>query len=193
MPELVLWGCRRFPVSRPGIYTTGLVVTRTVEGARNLSELLRERQPPWVQDGRHCEREVLTELARTLVKVHGADLVHGDYMLKNFLYIPGDGERRIWMLDLASGWPVPPGEPIDKAARLNDLLRMVISIARDGLSLEDALFFLETYLIHREGEAEAHRKAAECLQACLALPDHRASEVAQLFGLQRDSAVRERR
>ena len=44
-----------------------------------------------------------------------------------------------------------------------------------------------------QGEAEAHRKAAECLQACLALPDHRASEVAQLFGLQRDSAVRERR
>lgn len=182
VPELLMWGCRRLPGVRFGVYIAGLVVTRTLDGTRSLRTLLGRGEPPWVCGGRRCTREVLGQLAGLLVRVHRSRLVHGDYMLKNCLYAPGEREGVYWMVDLASGWPLPPGDPKTERGRWRDLLRMVLSLARNGLSREDVVSFLESYVRAWQGDEHARGKAEEHLAFCLSLPDHRATEAARLLG-----------
>ncbi len=179
VPELVCWGVRRFPSRRFGLYLAGLVVMRWVEGLRDLSELRRCGERPWAPGGPGPARAVLAELAGLLARVHGCGLIHGDYMLKNVGYTP-DG--RLWILDLGSGWPLPAGDPEGGRGRHRDLLRAVLSLARNGMGREDVLAFLECYLREREGEADAAGEARRCLERCLALPDRRAEEAAALLG-----------
>jgi len=181
VPELILWGYRRFPTSHLGVYMTGLIVTRTLEGMDDLRTLARLGRPPWLVGGRHCERDVMAELARMLVQLHRRGLVHGDYMLKNCMYAPSEQRRRYWIVDLESGWPLPPEDPTDGRGRYRDLLRMVLSLARQGFSREDALFFLESYIRQWQGRSDTRQKAEQCLEFCLHMPDRRAAETAAML------------
>jgi len=55
------------------------------------------------------------------------------------------------------------------------------SPARQGFSREDALFFLESHIRQWEGPGDTRRKAEQCLEFCLHMPDRRAAEAAAML------------
>jgi tRNA A-37 threonylcarbamoyl transferase component Bud32 len=183
VPDLVLCAVKRLPGPCLGLFLTGFIVTRLLSGARNLVDLLRKRISPWRQHGVDRTAAVLSEIARLLVRTHRARLVHGDYMLKNVVYAPGGADKGYHLVDLGSGWSLPDTDPTDASGRLHDLLRMVLSLARNRLSRGDVMVFLEAYSQHyNHGECKRSH-AEELLEHCLALPDRRAEEAARLLEL----------
>ncbi len=179
VPELVLWGVRRWPVPRFGLYEAGLILTRYIEGGKDLAKLLEAGEPPWEVNGRCAHAEVLDRLGRLVASTHNKGIVHGDFMLKNVVYSPTDD--RLWLIDLGSWrsswrWSLRPGSRFP-----NDLLRMVLSLARKGLHEREVLTFLDAYLRERGVENAPAGGPRACLRACLAVQDRRADEMRKLL------------
>ena len=179
--KFVLSAVRRLPLPGLGVYLTGFIVTRSMEGAPNLLQLFRERRAPWVADGRDRTSHVLEAVAQMLASVHQRGLVHGDFALKNILCMPGHRDPRYRMVDLASGTQALVSEDGARHHQYRDLLKMVLSIARSGLTQWHALQFLESYLQALDSSAGPARGADELLELCLSARDHRAREAARRF------------
>ncbi len=180
--KFVLSAVRRLPLPRLGVYLTGFIVTRSMEGAPNLLQLLRERRAPWVAGGRDRTGHVLQAVGQMLASVHQRGLVHGDFALKNILYTPGHRDPRYRMVDLASGTQALVSQNGTRHHQYRDLLKMALSIARSGLTQSHALQFLGSYLHAGDSSPEPARGAHDLLELCLSARDHRAREVARRFG-----------
>jgi hypothetical protein len=172
--ERRLWG-------RRGIYLTGVVVTRTVDRSKDLRRLRRSNARPWVmEEETDNSPEVARDLGTLLTGVHRAHLVHGDFMLKNILFCGRSSPMPYCMIDLASGWAMRGGED-DPNGRVRDLVRMVCSMARNGLGLPAVRCFLESY--GYAWDTIAPPTAGELLRRCLNASDRKAREAARLLGI----------
>ncbi len=181
--EFVLSAVRQLPLPELGVYLAGFLATRTVEGGRNLRELLQERRAPWVEDGRDRTSPVLEALAQMLATVHQCGLVHGDFAFKNILFAPDHRESRYQMVDLASRAQPLISQEGTSHYRYRDFLKMVLSIARSGLTQSHALQFLEFYLRAWGGREDSSKGANDLLGLCLSARDHRAREAVHRFAL----------
>ena len=161
--RFVLSAVRRLPFPAIGVYMTGFLATRSIEGGRSLRELLRGRRVPWVADGRDRSRQVLESVAQVLATVHKRGLAHGEFALRNVLYTTNHGEPRYGIVDLASAMHLPESEDGHYDGRLCDLIQMALSVARNGLTLSHALQFLESYLQAWDGRGPWAMTASELL------------------------------
>jgi len=182
--KFVLSAVRRLPLPGLGVYLTGFVATRSMEGAPNLWQLLRERHAPWMAGGRDRANHVLEALGQMLASVHQHRLTHGDFTLWNILYTPGHTDPPYQMVDLATETQALVSEDGTRYHQYRDLLRTVVSIARSGLTQSHALQFLGSYLQAWDSSAEPSMGAHDLLELCLSARDHRPREAARYFGAQ---------
>jgi len=188
VPNIVLWGSKRIPLSKFGIFMVGMVVTKKIEGAENLSILSKQKIQPWTIRNHSQKFEVLERIAQLLHSIHEKNLVHGDYMLKNIVYSPEKpNERYYWIIDLGSGWSLPSNKSLSNSDGNRGLCRMVYSLARNGFSREDAVYFLNSYFCYGEGNNPSLNLAKKYLDICLSQKDHRALQATHLFASNRSS------
>ena len=164
IPDIVLWGSQRIPLSKFGIFKVGMVVTRLIKRGENLSVLYKQKKQPWIVRNYHQRLEVLEKVAQLLYSIHEENLVHGDYMLKNIVFTPSKQNGKYWIIDLASGWSLASDKSLSSSDRNHDLLRMLYSLARNGFPQEDALHFLRTYSRHWQGDNQSHNMTKKCLE-----------------------------
>jgi len=166
----------------------GMVVTKKIEGAENLSILSKQKIQPWTIRNHSQKFEVLERIAQLLHSIHEKNLVHGDYMLKNIVYSPEKpNERYYWIIDLGSGWSLPSNKSLSNSDGNRGLCRMVYSLARNGFSREDAVYFLNSYFCYGEGNNPSLNLAKKYLDICLSQKDHRALQATHLFASNRSS------
>jgi hypothetical protein len=191
VPDIVLWGSQRIPLSKFGIFKAGMVVTKQIDGGENLRTLYMQKIEPWTIRNLERKFEVLERVAQLLYSIHEKNLVHGDYMLKNIVFTPEKPNGRYWIIDLGSGWSLPLNKSLSSSERNRELCRMVYSLARNGFSRNDALYFLKSYICCEKGNNHsyklAHNLEKKYLDICLSQKDHRAIQATHLFASNRSS------
>jgi len=183
----VLWGSQRIPLSKFGIFKVGMVVTKQIDGGENLRTLSMQKIEPWTIRNLERKFEVLERVAQLLYSIHEKNLVHGDYMLKNIVFTPEKPNGRYWIIDLGSGWSLPLNKSLSSSERNRELCRMVYSLARNGFSRNDALYFLNSYICCGEDNNHSYNLAKKYLEICLSQKDHRAIQATHLFASNRSS------
>ncbi len=187
VPDIVLWGSQRIPLFKFGIFKVGMIVTRQIKGGKNLRILSRQKMQPWTIRNHSRKFEVLERFAQLLYSIHEKNLVHGDYMLKNIVFTPEKPNGRYWIIDLGSGWSLPSNKSLSSSDRNHELCRMVYSLARNGFSRKDALYFLNSYICYGKDNNQSHNLAKKYLDICLSQKDHRALQAIHLFASNRSS------
>jgi len=178
--DFVFSGVRRV-FGRRGIYLSGVLGTRTVENSEDLRTLRYRKAAPWINGRNNCTTEVLEKLGNLLGWVHHAGLVHGDFMLKNILWCPGDSLFPYRIIDLSSGWSMRAGEA-NLPSRTRDLVRFVCSLARNGMGLPEVRFFLKTYS-RAWDTTNSVELSEELFRLCVSTKDRKAREAARLLGI----------
>jgi len=187
VPDIVLWGSKRISLFKFGIFKVGMVVSRQIKGGENLKILSRQKIQPWTVRNHSQKFEVLERIAQLLHFIHEKNLVHGDYMLKNIVFTPEKPNGRYWIIDLGSGWSLPSNKSLSNSDRNRELCRMVYSLARNGFSRKDALYFLKSYICYVKDNNQSHNLAKKYLDICLSQKDHRALQATHLFASNRSS------
>lgn len=187
VPDIILWGSQRIPLSKFGIFKVGMVVTKQIKGGQNLVTSYKQNIQPWTIRNHSQKFEVLERIAQLLYSIHEKNLVHGDYMLKNIVFTPEKPNGRYWIIDLGSGWSLPSNKSLSSSDRNHELCRMVYSLARNGFSRKDALYFLKSYICYGKDNNQSHNLAKKYLDICLSQKDHRALQATHLFASNRSS------
>jgi len=103
-----------------GPFYRGWLVTRELEGARDLWAVLQERAFP--------AASLLAPVARAIRRMHRQGIYHGDLNLKNILIGSESGAPAIYVIDFDKAVFFPDGVPAAKAGR--NLARLRRSIAK---------------------------------------------------------------
>jgi tRNA A-37 threonylcarbamoyl transferase component Bud32 len=162
--DIVLWGSRSIP-SRVGMFTSGMIVTKKIEG-ETLKKLYTLKTEPWVSGNHSKKFEVLGRIANLLYSIHEKKLVHGDYKLKNIMYTPEKPKGRYWVIDLASGWSLSQNESLNVSHLCRELCRMAYSLTKTGFSRSDILYFFESYVRCRNDKSDSSILAQKYLDVC---------------------------
>lgn len=163
--DIVLWGSRRIPF-RFGIFKTGMIVTKKIEG-ETLKKLYNLNAEPWVSGNYSKKFEVLDSIAYLLHSIHKKKLIHGDYKLKNIIYTPKEPKGKYWVIDLASGWSLAKNKSLSTSHLSRELCRMVYSLTKIGFSRSDVLYFLESYIRCGNDNSDSNNLAQKYLDDCV--------------------------
>jgi len=181
VPDIILWGSQRIPLSIFGIFKAGIVVTKQIKGGENLKILSKKKIQPWIVRNQSQKYEVLERIAQLLHFIHEKNLVHGDYKLRNIVFTSEKPNGRYWIIDLGSGWSLPSNKSLSSSDRNRELCRMVYSLASNGFLPNDALYFLKSYICCCKNHTDLHKLAKKYFEICLSQKDHRAVQATHLF------------
>ena len=122
----------------------GAVVTRMIEGGRDLLEFLRSREGKQCLAERGAKRNLVRLVAFLVRQMHDAGVSHPDLHVKNILLAPG---WQVHVIDLDSA---RLQREVGPARRVADLMRLARSLEKTGLdrafSRRDACAFLLEYM-----------------------------------------------
>jgi len=125
---------------RGGAVADTLLVTEWLEGARPLSEWLRDNPPA------AARRHLTWELARMIRRMHEAGLAHRDLKAPNILVAPAGGPHpRPFLVDLDG---LVLLRRVSAHRRAQNLMRLSVSLDECGVARQtDRLRFLRAYLV----------------------------------------------
>lgn len=138
LAALVAWG--------PGPWYRGWLVTRELEGARNLWDALQG--DPSDEE----KQSMLRRVGRSLRLMHMSGIDHRDLNLRNILVLRGDPDPEVYVIDFDKARLFPGPAPASRARRnLRRLLRSARKLDPDCVRLRraDRDCLLDAYGAHR--------------------------------------------